>query len=344
MKRIKIYKIFKNKVPQEYRLEDHKHMWNLVSLDEITIKLDNINIKDKSFYRYEKLSLPRVKVDKLKEDHNISITRNKNNADFRVVSIQSLEQNNNFSSYHNRFYRVGELKKQINLQLPNQHLDALSILEKLDDNDYVYFYHYSTMPNLDIDPETIPPDGVIINDDTWNEISAKDNLILDQDLVTLCNSNAPIIDKEQYFNMVKMIQSKDDQNIILVNEILANCNIQKSFEYVALIYYFYHNNLRYSSNWNNINVKSLRVRMKAFDSGRSDSKSRGWYYKFFLQQLNKENKVTKFAFKVVQRYIHNNVIERILDNHNKDAHYNTDDISITIDPDAIKLPENFIFA
>ena len=74
MKRIKIYKIFKNKVPQEYRLEDHKHMWNLVSLDEITIKLDNINIKDKSFYRYEKLSLPRVKVDKLKEDHNISFT------------------------------------------------------------------------------------------------------------------------------------------------------------------------------------------------------------------------------------------------------------------------------
>lgn len=336
MKRKKIYTMSLDRENNDQFIVSHN--CNLVSLDEIITKIDNINIKDKSLYRYDKLSLPRIKVDKLKEDHDISITRNKDNADFRVVSIKGLTNNNDTSPYVlSHFYTcapyIGELKKQIKIQSPNKYLDLLSILEKLDDDDHIQL-HYSLRDLISIEKQS--SDGIVISNDKWDEISVKDNLLLDQDLVALCNSNAPIIDKEQYFNMIKMIKSNDNQNISLVNEILANCNLEKSFDYVALIYYFYNNYLRYASNWNNINVKSLRDRMSVFDTGRSDGKHRGWYYKQFIKLLIAENKFTKFAYKVVQRYIHKNVIDRALDNR-----IDSEGIKVIIDPDSIKLSKEY---
>ena len=46
-------------------------------LTDKVIKIKGSTIKDKTFYRYPNLSLPRNKVDLLKEKYNISVTRNK---------------------------------------------------------------------------------------------------------------------------------------------------------------------------------------------------------------------------------------------------------------------------
>ena len=51
-------------------------------------KVNTVDIQSKSFYRYPKLDLPRMKVDLLKEKYDISITRNKDAADYKVISLK----------------------------------------------------------------------------------------------------------------------------------------------------------------------------------------------------------------------------------------------------------------
>ena len=50
------------------------------------VSLDSSMIQDASFYRYPKLTLPRTKVDILKEKFNISITRAEDKADYKIIS------------------------------------------------------------------------------------------------------------------------------------------------------------------------------------------------------------------------------------------------------------------
>ena len=50
-----------------------------------------MQIKGCSIYRYPKLSLPRQKVDHLKQSANISVTRNKETADYHIVSAKYID-------------------------------------------------------------------------------------------------------------------------------------------------------------------------------------------------------------------------------------------------------------
>jgi hypothetical protein len=47
-------------------------------------------------------------------------------------------------------------------------------------------------------------------------------------------------------------------NRALALEMLANCNIDKSFDVVSGIYWWYYDWLKTANNWNTVNVKAMR--------------------------------------------------------------------------------------
>ena len=70
-------------------------------------------------------------------------------------------------------------------------------------------------------------------------------------------------------NIQQMITSSDRDNRSLALEMLANCNVNASFDVVSNIYYWQYDWLKDTNNWNTVNVKALRSKMKAFEGGGS---------------------------------------------------------------------------
>ena len=54
-------------------------------------EISSSEVQGKSIYRFPKLTLPRIKMDILKENNNIKITRDQNKADYHVVSTKFFE-------------------------------------------------------------------------------------------------------------------------------------------------------------------------------------------------------------------------------------------------------------
>ena len=106
-----------------------------------------------------------------------------------------------------------------------------------------------------------------------------------------------------------MINSNDDQSSSLALEMMANCNVEASYDKIALIFAFYDHKLRYCSNWNHINVKSLRKTMKGVSS--IDDRS-GHGFNNLVKHLHQKNVLTEFAVgaisnkmcKTILKYVH----------------------------------------
>ncbi|MCH9716564.1 MAG: hypothetical protein K0U52_05690 [Gammaproteobacteria bacterium] len=309
---------------KEYLVEFVNGKWEsdletyMINLDHITIDLDVNNLNEKSFYRYPKLNLPRTKVDGLKSKYNINITRSEDNADYRVISEKFLELTGR--SYYWSTYNIHDvLEKTKQLKNSYDYTGFIEVLEELDTKDCLRFKYYNLPDDLrdicrDVETVVYYQNGYIrISSKTFNFLCQKNNLVLDSDLIKLANSESTVLDKEQYYSLVEMIRSKDNDNITVALEVMANCNIEESLDYISLIYYFYYDRLKYSNNWNSVNVKALRNRLKSFDNHSSGSSSRGWYYNRYIKILARENYLTKFAFLVVQKYVYHNVVLRALD-------------------------------
>ena len=61
-------------------------------LTHLGLKLDKVDLQDKSIYRFPKLNLPRAKFDLLKEKFSCKLIRNKDNADAAIVSSKYINK------------------------------------------------------------------------------------------------------------------------------------------------------------------------------------------------------------------------------------------------------------
>jgi hypothetical protein len=293
-------------------------------------------IKNKTIYRYPKLTLPRMKVDLLKEKHNVKVTRNKDEADYKVVSniyIDSLSDFNwgnaiTISALIEKLKGNGFNQNVINLfdNMPqtdmifmstryyvhNKHSDFITFSDIFQNYSSGSFYYIPTA-----------------NVTEYLEILNQTNLVMDTHVVSLCNEDSVIIGVEEYRTMQKMIKSGDRENITLALEMIANCNLEASFDYVSLIYYFLYEKMKEATNWNNVNVKTLRKRLSEFTPwGNTQT---GSTYNNYLLKLVEEDKLTEFAFKETARYAFHNVIKTSMGlNHEGSKIF-------TIDVDSIKL-------
>lgn len=298
------------------------------------------DIKDKSFYRYPKLSLPRMKVDLLKEKSNISITRKQEDADYLIVSTKFIESISDYSwsSTYSAKDLLDNLEKNINhftiqgytnlKKILNDNIDDLFVIKQA--------WSYSRIFNItdDIDYQTsnylyVPAANI----ELFNELRACTNLVLDSNINNLIYEDMHILTKEEYVNARNMIKSQDVDNRALVVELLSNCNLTKSFDYVSLLFYFYYDYLKDAKNWNSVNVKTLRESLSDFQPSHSNT-THGNYYDNYLKKLIEHDQFTEFAFKEVARYTFHNVLKKSMNI--------TDESVFTIDMDAIKLNSAYV--
>lgn len=303
--------------------------------------IDGSMIKDASFYRYPKLTLPRAKVDILKEKFNISITRAEDKADYKIISEKYINTLCDIS--WSNLYTVEDTLDWINEEQNQFTIDTLDIvkdkLKDANDDDLVElntsYYWSNNGKRINETKDAAYHNYHYLKAEevqTYNDIVNSNNLVSDTCINDVIYEDLHVLTKEEYNNCRNMLKSDDYDNRALALEMLANCNLNKSFDYVSMLYYFYYDYMKDAKNWNNVNVKTLRNALSNFNP--MSNMSYGHFYNNYLQQLIKADQLTEFAFKECARYVFHNVVKRHMGM--------TDESVFKIDLDAIQINPKYL--
>jgi hypothetical protein len=302
-----------------YPNEKELALLNIITSDK------TIDLQDKKIYRYPNLELPRQKVDLLKTKFNVKIIRDAELADIHIVSdkliINLLTLDWTESITYAQMFEVFNMLKQ-NDQLTESGLDKckefLSIVEK---EAYICIkvvkdYRYTSPVADDIATKVSEydydgnRDMVIRNDNValYDQLRNTTALIVkDVEINKIISEDLAVIDEDQFDQVSKMIQSKDKDNRTLVLEMLSNCNIEKSFDIVSYLFFWYYDYFKDCNNWNNINIKTLRKRLEKFSGSKNGSNQ--WPYDKYIKLLEVENKLTDFIVKKTIQKMYDSVIK-----------------------------------
>lgn len=77
------------------------------------------------------------------------------------------------------------------------------------------------------------------------------------DLLKHLNKDALVIDEKKYNEMTAFGESDDDENIVLMMELMANCDFEKSYVYLLMLLKAYGNKMAYQPVINHVNFRSL---------------------------------------------------------------------------------------
>lgn len=330
--------------------------WGIVHSDPASIlsiqTIDEHDLQDSTLYRFPKLTLPRTKMDNIKEKFNVKVIRNHVKADWKVISDKFI---NSLSSYSwCSIYNIEESKKIINkhkAHISTEVYDGfMQYVNNLQQDDFIEFdtnYHWnSSLPSLkDSDEHSFGSYNYIESEHetTFDDLLASNNLILDSQLNDFIYDDLHVLTKEEYLNSRNMIKSDDRENRSLALELLANCNLNKSFDYVSMLFYFYYDYLKDTNNWNSVNVKTLR---KALDDFKPQHNNHyGHYYEYYLKALIKHDQFTKFAFEECARYTFHNVVKKHM-GMGDDSVFQVDLKAIKVNPKYVEKlkQENDFFA
>lgn len=277
-----------------------------------------INLQDVKIYRYPKLNLPRQKFDLLKERFDCKITRDSAKADIHVVSYKFLESIFTYNWSSNRFLEykdfvraciVAKDKGMFTDEALNQLREKLS---EMDQNSIVAFtqsyYHNNNNLQLWKDEffkitETFHKAAnlgsrvVVIeknNVDHYNKvINSVATVVFDTAITEIIDEDLAVIEDDQYDTIEQMITSSDIENRTLAVEMLANCNIEKSFNVVSGLYWWHYDWMKATNNWNTVNVKAMRSRLKSYEGGHGTDNV--YCYNRYIIALTEDRKLTKFA-------------------------------------------------
>ena len=302
-----------------YPNEKELALLNIITSDK------TIDLQDKKIYRYPNLELPRQKVDLLKTKFNVKIIRDAELADIHIVSdkliINLLTLDWTESITYAQMFEVFNMLKQ-NDQLTESGLDKckefLSIVEK---EAYICIkvvkdYRYTSPVADDIATKLsdFDHDGsrdmIVRNDNValYDQLRNTTALIVkDVEINKIISEDLAVIDEDQFDQVSKMIQSKDKDNRTLVLEMLSNCNIEKSFDIVSYLFFWYYDYFKDCNNWNNINIKTLRKRLEKFSGSKNGSNQ--WPYDKYIKLLEVENKLTDFIVKKTIQKMYDSVIK-----------------------------------
>ena len=341
---------------QKASWQDQTH--RIVKLD-IATEPDMIDINGARLYRYPKLSLPRIKVDGLKDKYNIKVVRDQHKADYGIVSNKLIDSL--FTDSWDSYYQKDELSTFIEMLKPyvgkivtTDVIDKLgSLYDKLGDMDRLTIKlphawdtsdDYGEWSNKWNDHRRKQPSGgysiVLPNENvnTFQELS-KSKLILDKCLNRICNEDAHVITEDEVETTLQMLRSDDHEARAMGLEMLANCNIEECFDKVAYMWHWTFDYLRYASNWNTVNVKALRERMYDVNPHNQNHSIHAWNH--LVQQLIKEQSFTEWVWLKIRSDIHENMINRVGFNAKSTYGSNTPGI-FDIKLEAIELKDTYL--
>lgn len=304
----------------------------------ISLLKKTVDLQDKKVYRFPNLDLPRQKVDLLKDKFNCKVIRNSDLADIQVVSMKFFDKLitrewGSSSTYIDNYNMFKYLKDQDLLAE-----SALAILRDFiantDENSNVNFKYNKDWRGTikgdaiyDIIEKYLLNNKIVNNQGGYNSqhdfviykenISAYNNilnstseLILDTDLCNIIDQDLAILDSDRYSEIEKMVTSQDIENRSLALEMLANCNIDKSFDVVSGLYFWHWDWLKATTNWNTVNIKSFKKRMDNY--GGSHATNHIHSFNKYLNLLKEDNKLTKFAIDKTRELLYSTLLSTLL--------------------------------
>lgn len=307
-------------------------------------KIDGSNIQDKALFRYPDLTLPRMKVDLLKEKYNVKIIRDINKSDYQIISdkfIENLFNNGYITLYSNSnvkswLYNESTFNQKasdkINNFLSNIEADSHVYVKIHADWGSIYKGVEKTLTQkLKTFHNTITYPKIIKDYDALKNILQSKSLIFDKDVIKICGEDSVIIDEDQYNSIYNMLKSDDKENLILALEIMSNCNIDESLDKLTMLYFKFAEKLRYAKNWNTINVKTLRSYFKDVPM-KSEHNAHLYQYEKLINFLNENNSVTEFIYKMILQDISKSAFSLIGLTESK---------VFSFDINSLKLKENY---
>jgi|TARA_R110000787_G_scaffold70937_11_gene157907 hypothetical protein len=315
--------------------------WDISSADIARLNIKNVDpiknpilLQNKKIYRYPKLDLPRQKVDLLKEKFDVKVTRDLDKADICVTSYKHIKD-----MFHlewadavsfREFYSICIDMKEQNL-LTEFAVDQLrNLLPTLDKDGVVFLprHHYygqvgevtdwyikfmEITEKRKIEYADSSRSFVLRKEDHaeyQNLLDLKANLVFDHDICNIIDKDLAVLDNIEYDSIESMITNSEVENRTLALEMLANCNLHKSFDVVSGIFYWNYEWCKASTNWNTVNVKTLRKRMQAYQG--DHPKGNHLSYDRYIKALREDNKLTEFAINKTRMSLYKNVLGNII--------------------------------
>ena len=323
-----------------------------------TITSDDLKNAD-SLFRFPRLSLSRDKVKILQEKFDLKLKRDFHQADYGIVSekyfdglfvTRWLAQADPADvlawaqTYQDCFEE--DLFDEIVYDLNKIPTDAHVVFE----SEWFSSYYYDGISNIDRYSKMSEKARNIGRNtqyhyyieslDQWNDIQANlSKLVWDSNINDIATEDSEVLTEEMYTQLKTMLGwektesgcgwqgNRDKENMNLALSIIANCNIQKSHTYIALLFSFLSDSMKDSSVWNTVNFKSVR---KKFDKY---IQLGGWNwchsYNYLIEYLIKDDVLTEYAWKEVAQKMYDDVLSSQMGVDSKN-HF-------SISPDSIQL-------
>ena len=304
-----------------------------------------LDVQDKKLYRWPHLDLPRQKVDLLKEKFNCKITRNQDKADIEVISLNTMRKMmdtcwHTSYTYSGMYDLLSFLKKSDSLTA-----DALvkcrDLLDAVPKESRIHItkkYCYNNQLSKDI----LEADKIVGNylddakennhsangreiivkgkenvDNYHRIINSSSQIVFDIEINNLIDKDLAVIANTELENIQQMITSSDRDNRSLALEMLANCNVNASFDVVSNIYFWQYDWLKDTNNWNTVNVKALRSKMKVFEGG--GSLGNCYSFNIYIKNLIHHDKLTKFAIDNTREKMYKHIISPLVGDDRDDT-------------------------
>jgi len=287
--------------------------------------IENLSLQDKKIYRFPKLDLPRQKVDLLKEKYNCKVIRDTSKADVSVISYKLFNtifdrEWNSSITYKQAFDILVYMKEKsilsdlavVKLQnflqmAPSDSMVTFNIRKHWNQSDVAKSqilsdldHWIATSGNIGLGNSdwVLKKENYKIFEDLRNNTSL---MVYDSQICNIIDAELAVIENTEYDNIKNMITSADMENRSLTIEMLANCNIEKSFDVVSGLYYWHYDWFKNTTNWNSVNVKTMRNRLKAYEGNHCTSNI--WSYNRYLTKLADDGKLSRFAVDKTRKYI-----------------------------------------
>ncbi len=283
-------------------------------------KFDKKFLQDAQFYRTPKLDLPQIKMQLIKDKYNVKVIRDKNKADYIITSdkyLESLTEYFWYDCYPAQDVKHGYLpniKGNVSEFIYNRISEFIDYV--ISQNGFIYIdcrLPYSFNSTIKANFSKVKGDAATFNIVTDSEslnflLDNSDKLVKDSDIINYCNEDSVVLTSEECKSISQMIKSGDKDTMSLALEMMANCNIEKSYDKLACIFAFYKQELGNASNWNNVNVKSLK---KQLDKVIPIEGYNGYGFNELVRHLHLKDKLTPFAIGVISNKMCKTILSHV---------------------------------
>ena len=316
----------------------------------------NFSVQDKTLFRYPKLDLPRQKVDLLKEKYNCKVIRDSSKADIHIISLKFLEslitQEWQSSITFNDTFKILKFIKESGF-LSQSGLEKVKSMIATIPRDAMVSFNLKYIPHSGYNNTWIKMDAIrgkildfieknkfrtasrdfvleYANISSYNTLlQTKAQIVIDTEVCDIIDKDLAVLDVCEYDTIQSMIKSNDIENRSLALEMISNCNINKSFDVVSSLYYWNWDWLKSTNNWNTVNVKAFRKRMKSYEGGRCTTSIHS--FNNYIQKLIADNKLTQYAVDETRKKLHSTLLDSLIGKGSN---------VFKVDLDSLQLSEN----